>query len=78
MALLRLIAVGVTLMILVPLELEIGDKSWYSISSCLIWKKSETAPADGDDIKMEEDAEVGVLGMAEWPARGIILPSFSL
>ena len=77
-ALLRLIAVGVTLMILVPLELEIGDKSWYSISSCLIWKKSETAPADGDDIKMEEDAEVGVLGMAEWPARGIILPSFSL
>ena len=48
------------------------------MSSCLMWKKSETVPADGDDIKMEEEAEVGVLWMAEWPARGIILPSFSL
>ena len=77
-ALLRLIAVGVTLMILVPLELEIGDNNWYSMSSCLIWKKSET-PACGEDIKMEEDADFGVRGMAaEWPARGIILPGFGL
>jgi len=50
-------------MILVPLELEIGDNNWYSMSSCLMWKKSET-PACGEDIKMEEDAEFGVRGMA--------------
>ena len=54
------------------LEPEIGDKSWYSISSCFIWKNSGVAPVEGDEIKMEDVAEVGVLGNVE--VRGIILP----
>ena len=58
--------------VVMGLEPEIGDNSWYSISSCFIWKKSGVAPVEGDEIKMEDVAEVGVLGNVE--VRGIILP----
>lgn len=67
---------GVTLITLGPVVIglvaEIGERSWYSISSCLIWKNSEVTLVEGDVISMDDVDEVGVLGSVE--ARGIILP----
>lgn len=41
-----------------------GDKSWYSISSCFTWKIPPVLLVPiGEDIKIDEDAEVGVRGI---------------
>ena len=56
-------------------EAEIGDKSWYSMSSCFTWKMASEF-VDGEDIKIDEVAEVGVLGTTV-ATRFIIFSEFA-
>ena len=57
----------------IGLEPEIGERSWYSMSSCFTWKNSEVNPVEGDEINIEDVAEVGVLGIEVEPLD-IIMP----
>ena len=59
--------------VVMGLEPEIGERSWYSMSSCFTWKNSEVKPVEGDEINIEEVAEVGVLGIEVEPLD-IIMP----
>ena len=59
--------------VVMGLEPEIGERSWHSMSSCFTLKNSEVNPVDGDEINIEDVAEVGVLGIEVEPLD-IIMP----